>query len=100
MPAIYKRSPKIRLEFVATDKHSTLGGLPAIEALCQEFGLREKLRALPGLDVRQRKSHGFGREVHGAQLLYSLCSGGSSLVDAERLNEEPLVRQLVLNCID
>ena len=94
MPAIYKRSPKIRLEFVATDKHSTLGGLPAIEALCQEFGLREKLRALPGLDVRQRKSHGFGPEVHGAQLLYSLCSGGSSLADAERLNEEPLVRQL------
>lgn len=94
MPNIRKRSPKIRLEFVATDKHSTLGGLPVIEALCQEFGLWQKLRALPGLDSRQRKTHGFAPEVHVAQLLYSLCSGGSSLADAERLNDEPLVRQL------
>jgi hypothetical protein len=94
MPSIQKRSPRIRLEFVATEKHSTVGGLPAIEALCQEFGLWGKLRALPGLDPRQRQSHGFAPEVHVAQLLYSLCSGGSSLADAERLNEEPLVRQL------
>jgi hypothetical protein len=94
MPSIQKRSPKIRLEFVATDKHSMLGGLPAIEALCQEFGLWEKLRAIRGLDPRQRQTHGFAPEVHIAQLLYSLCSGGSSLADAERLNDEPLVRQL------
>ena len=94
MPNIQKRSPKIRLEFVGSEKHSTMGGLPAIEALCQEFGLWDKLRGVEGLDPRQRKSHGFAPEVHVAQLLYTLCSGGSSLADAEKLNQEPLVRQL------
>ena len=29
-----------------------------------------------------------------AQLLYCFCSGGASLADAERINDEPLVRQL------
>jgi hypothetical protein len=29
-----------------------------------------------------------------AQLIYCFCSGGASLADAERLNDEPLVRQL------
>lgn len=94
MPAIHKRSPKLRLQFVATQKHSVLGGLPAIEALAQEFDLWKKLRQLPGLDPRTRTSHGYGPEVNVAQLLYCFASGGASLADAERLNEEPLARQL------
>ena len=94
MPLIAKRSPKIRFEFVAAKKQSTLGGLPALEALAQEFDLWKKLRVLPGLDPRTRTSHGYSPELLVAQLLYSFCSGGASLADAERLNEEPLVRQL------
>jgi len=94
MPQISKRSPKIRFEFVPAKKQSTLGGLPAIEALAQRFGLWKKLRALPGIDPRVRTSHGYAPELNVAQLLYSFCSGGASLADAERLNQEPLVRQL------
>jgi hypothetical protein len=94
VPAIIKRSPKIRFEFVAARKQSTLGGLPALEALAQQFELWEKIRALPGLDPRSRTSHGYSPELIVAQLLYSFCSGGASLADAERLNDEPLVRQL------
>lgn len=94
MPAIHKRSTKLRLQFVAAQKHSVLGGLPAIEALAQEFDLWKKLRQLPGLDPRTRTSHGYGLEVKVAQLLYCFASGGASLADAERLNEEPLARQL------
>ena len=94
MPLIRKRSPKIRFEFVAAQKQSTLGGLPALEALAQQFGLWKKLRALPGLDPRIRTSHGYSPELLVAQLLYCFCSGGASLADAERLNDEPLVRQL------
>jgi len=52
------------------------------------------LRRLPGLDCRQRKTHGYSPELIVAQLLYSLCSGGASLADAERLNEEPLAKLL------
>jgi hypothetical protein len=94
VPTITKRSPKIRFEFVPAQKQSTLGGLPALEALAQQFDLWRKLRALPGLDPRTRTSHGYSPELIVAQLLYSFCSGGASLADAERLNDEPLVRQL------
>jgi len=94
MPLISKRSPRIRFEFVAAKKQSTLGGLPAIEALAQEFGLWKKIRALRGIDPRVRTRHGYSPELNVAQLLYSFCSGGASLADAERLNDEPLVREM------
>lgn len=94
MPALRKRSPKLRVEFVPARDHSTLGGLPALEALAQQFGLWDKLRAIPGLDPRVRTSHGYDPELIVAQLLYCFCTGGASLADAERLNDEPLVRQL------
>jgi hypothetical protein len=94
MPVIKKRSSKLRFEFVASQKQSTLGGLPAVESLAQEFGLWPKIRALPGIDPRVRTTHGYSPELIVAQLLYSFCSGGASLADAERLNQEPLARQL------
>lgn len=94
MPQLTKRSPKIHFEFVPAKKQSTLGGLPAIEALAQQFDLWKKIRALPGIDPRIRTTHGYSPELIVAQLLYSFCSGGASLADAERLNDEPLVRQL------
>jgi len=94
MPVFTKRSPKLRFEFVVAKKESTLGGLPALEALAQQFGLWKKIRALPGLDPRTRTTHGYSPELIVAQLLYCLCSGGASLPDAERLNDEPLVREL------
>lgn len=94
MPLLTKRSPRIRFEFVPAQKQSTLGGLPALEALAQQFDLWRKLRALPGLDPRTRTTHGYSPELIVAQLLYCFCSGGASLADAERLNDEPLARQL------
>jgi Transposase DDE domain group 1 len=94
MPLITKRSPKLRFEFVAAKKQSTLGGLPALEALAQQFDLWKKIRALPGLDPRVRTTHGYSPELIVAQLLYCFCSGGASLADAERLNDEPLAREL------
>ena len=94
MPTVSKRSPRIRFEFVPARKQSTLGGLPALEALAQQFDLRKKIRPLPGLDPRTRTSHGYSPEWIVAQLLYCFCSGGASLADAGRLNDEPLVRQL------
>ena len=94
MPQITKRSPKIRFEFVSARKQSILGGLPAIEALAQRFGLWAKIEALPGIDPRVRTTHGYSPALIVAQILFALCSGGASLADAERLNDEPLVREL------
>ena len=94
MPSITKRSAKIRFEFVPAKKQSILGGLPALEALTQRFGLWQKIRVLPGIDPRVRTSQGYAPELIVAQFLYCFCSGGASLADAERLNQEPLARQL------
>lgn len=94
MPVFAKRPPTLRFQFVAAKKESTLGGLPALEALAQPFGLWKKLRALSGLDPRPRTRHGYHPDLLVAQLLYCLCWGGASLADAERLNDEPLARAL------
>ncbi len=94
MPQITKRSPQIRFEFVAAKNQSIPGGLPAMEALAQRFGLWAKIRALPRMDPRVRPPQGYSPELNVAQLLYGFCSGGASVADAERLNDEPLARQL------
>jgi hypothetical protein len=94
MAAIHKGTPKVRFEFVPAKRQSVLGGLPAIEALAQQFGLWKKLRELSVLDPRTRKARGFGPDAIVAQLLYCFAAGGASLADAERLEEEPLARAL------
>ena len=94
MPAIHKGSPKIKFQFVASKRQSVLGGLPAVEALAQEFGLWRKVRDLTVLDPRRRKGRGFGPDAIVAQLIYCFAAGGASLADAERLEEDALARQL------
>lgn len=94
MAAIHKGSPKLKFQFVPSKRQSVLGGLPAVEALAQEFGLWQKLRAIEGLDPRRRKGRGFGPDAIIAQLIYCFAAGGASLADAERLEEDPLARQL------
>ena len=69
MPAIHKGSPNIRFEFVASKRQSVLGGLPAIEALAQQFDLWRKLRQLSLIDPRKRKGSGFGPDAIVAQFI-------------------------------
>jgi hypothetical protein len=71
-----------------------LGGLPAVEALAQQFGLWPKLRALDLLDPRTRKGRGFAPDAIIAQLIYCFAAGGASLADAQRLEDDPLARRL------
>lgn len=94
MPAITKRDRPIHIEFVSNKSASPLGGLPAIEALAQEFGLWKKIQAVTGLDPRSRKGRGYGPELIVAQLIYSFCTGGDSLADAEKLKTDPLAKRL------
>ncbi len=94
MPAITKRDRPIQIEFVSNKAASPLGGLPAIEALAQQFGLWKKIKAKTSLDPRSRKSRGYGPELIVSQLIYSLCTGGDSLADAEKLKSDPLAKRL------
>lgn len=94
MSSIRKARSKLRFEFVADEQQSTLGGLPALEALAQQFGLWEKIKNLRCLDPRKRTGRGYGPEVIVSQILYALCSGGTGLTDTERLNEDALAKEL------
>ena len=94
MPGITKRDRPLRIEFVSNKCASPLGGLPAIEAVAQQFGLWKRIKTITALDPRQRKYRGFGPEVMLAQLLYSMCTGGDSLADSEKLNTDPLAKRL------
>ena len=94
MPAITKRDRPLKIEFVSNQCASPLGGLPAIEAVAQQFGLWKRIKGMAALDPRQRRYRGFGPEVMLAQLLYSMCTGGDSLADSEKLNTDPLAKRL------
>jgi hypothetical protein len=94
MPAINKRERPIHIEFVSNKSASPLGGLPAIEALAQQFGLWKRIKAVAGLDPRTRKSRGYGPELIVSQLIYCFCTGGDSLADAEKLKTDPLAKRL------
>ena len=94
MPAITKRDRPIHIEFVSNKSASPLGGLPAIEALAQQFGLWKKIKAATCLDPRSRKARGYAPELILAQLLYSFCTGGDSLADAEKLKTDPIAKRL------
>lgn len=94
MPAITKKSSRLKLEIHPNHDLSVTGGLIAVEAIAQEFGLWRKLAALTALDPRRDRTRGFGPEVVAGQLIAALCSGGTALVDSERLNDDPLAKQL------
>lgn len=94
MPAITKKSPRLKIEVQANHDLSVIGGLVAVEAVAQQFGLWQKLAGLRVLDPRRDCSRGFGPEVIAGQIIAALCSGGTDLVDSERRNDDPLAKQL------
>ena len=79
---------QLTVEFRDWRQASAHGGQLAISALLEQFGLRERVRRERALDPRTHRGKGFGPEVYVTQLLYCFTSGGVSLADAERLNED------------
>ena len=82
---------KFSVEFRDSQTASVHGGQLAVAALLDQFGLKARVACEPALDPRTHRGKGFDPLVYVTQLLHSLTSGGVSLADAERLNEdEPL----------
>ena len=79
---------KLRIEFVPADGHTVHGGQVAVAALCKRLGLWQLLRAEPALDPRTDQKRGYAPEVMAAQIIVTLCCGGVSLADAERLQAD------------
>ena len=79
------------VEFRDSQRASVHGGQLADAALLEQFGLKERVAREPALDPRTHVGKGFDPLVYVTQALHSFTSGGVSLADAERLNEdEPL----------
>jgi len=60
----------------------------AVAALLEQFGLKGRVAREPALDPRRHRGKGFDPLVYVTQALFSFTSGGVSLADAERLNED------------
>src|SRR5512139_2385443 len=79
---------KFTLEFRDWRQASAHGGQLAIAALLEQFGLKERVGRERALDPRTHRGKGFAPLVYVTQALYSFTSGGVSLADAERLNDD------------
>lgn len=95
MPYFDKKTSGFHIEMTDAKQASAHGGQLLIDALCQRYGLWEKLAAIPGLEVRRRTSSGFSPRALVAQLLFNFTSGGSSLADAERLGRDDVLMGLL-----
>ena len=88
MPNYTINDSKLRVQIVPAKGHTIHGGQVAVAAMCKKLGLWQLLRAEPALDRRRDKTRGFSPEVMAAQMIVSLCCGGASLADAERLGQD------------
>lgn len=96
MPAFHRKK-RPRVDMVLEDaRHTTAhGGQLIIEALAREFGLWDRIRQIEVLDPRKDKRRGFSPELIISQLIYSLCSGGIYLADADRLSNDTALARLL-----
>lgn len=92
---IRKQSVRFDLQFKSSSQASAHAGQLAPLALLNEFGLWQRIRQEMALDARLQKGKGFDPEVIIAQLLFCFTSGGVSLADAERLNEDDALKALL-----
>ena len=95
MANVTKSEPVFDVEVAHAEGLTVHGGLVALDALARQYGLWDKLRALKCLDLRCDTSHGFSPEVIVAQIVFSLCSGGTGLSDAEKLGRDKTLAPLL-----
>ena len=90
-----KSRPVFEFEATKADGLASHGGLVAIDAIAQDFGLWDKIKALASLDPRRDIHRGHSQELLCAQFILSLCSGGAGLADAERIGRDGALMQLL-----
>jgi hypothetical protein len=83
------------ITFLPSQQASAHGGQLAVHALLTEFGLAQRVRLFTALDPRTHKGKGYDPAVYVTQVLFCFTSGGCSLADAERLNEDEALKALL-----
>ena len=83
------------IEFLPAHQASVHGGQLGIQALLKEFGLKQRVAQEPALDPRKHTGKGYEPIIYIQQVLLTLTSGGCSLADAERLNDDEALKALL-----
>jgi hypothetical protein len=92
----FRKTEKIfDLEFRPSAQATAHGGQLAVAGLAKEYGLWEKLKAYPALDPRRDQHKGFDVQVYVAAFVFGFCSGGKSLADSERLDQDQALKDLL-----
>jgi hypothetical protein len=83
-----KKDRRIGIEFRPSSQATAHGGQMAINAVAGGFGLWQRVRNEPRLDPRIHTGKGYDSVVYVTALLFGFTSGGDSLADAERLEDD------------
>lgn len=94
-PVFSKISSHVDIALQTAEDVTAHGGAVLIDALARDFGLWQRIKAVPQLDHRTDKSRGFSPEVIVAQIVLSFCTGGINIEDAGRLAGDSALGQLV-----
>ena len=86
---------KFAMELRTSESCSVHGGQLAIVGLIRQSGLMGWISDYPQLEHRKNRNRGFDPEVYISTFLYNFCTGGSSLADAEALNEDKALLRLL-----
>ena len=89
------KDPRIGLEFRSGEEATAKGGVFAIKAFAQECGLWKRIEAEADLDPRKDKSKGYDPKAYVATFLFGFSTGGASMADFERLNDEPGLKRFL-----
>jgi len=93
----YTLNPDVRfdLEFRPSARATAHGGQLAVAGLTRQCGLWKRVGAMRALDPRQDRSKGYEPMVYVAAFIFSFCSGGRSLADCERLNDDEALKAML-----
>lgn len=89
------KNPRVEVEFRNQEEATAKGGVFAIKSFAQECGLWERVGLEPALESRKDRSKGYDPVVYVATFLFGFASGGASMADFERLNDEPGLKRFL-----
>jgi len=89
------KNPRIELEFRGSEEATAKGGVFAVKAFAEQCGLWERVGAEAALESRKDTSKGYEPVVYVATFLFGFASGGASMADFERLNDEPGLKRFL-----
>jgi hypothetical protein len=90
-----KKERRIDIEFRPSHRATAHGGQFGINGLAHEFGLWDRVKQDTRLDPRTHTGKGFDPCVYVAAFLFSFTSGGDSLADAGRLEDDEALKAIL-----